>query len=266
MPSFIRVPAALLLALGVVSAVSCGEADSNFSRGGGGSGNPDAQSGVEASPGGSSGGAATGGRSGGSGDGGNATGGSSSGGAVGTAGGDAAAGTPDGGDASTTDSSNGGAGGAGGRGGSGGAGGAGGAGARPGNDGGGACTNRKTYYADTDGDHYGNPASTREACTLPSGYAENADDCYDGNASAKPGQTGWFATDRGDGSYDYDCDKDETQHWTGRGSCSVGICAVVSEGWQGTAPPCGTEAQYITGCAGLAICLPTTTPRTQECH
>lgn len=31
-------------------------------------------------------------------------------------------------------------------------------------------------------------------------------DCYDDNANAKPGQTTHFSTDRGDGSFDYNCD------------------------------------------------------------
>ncbi len=30
-------------------------------------------------------------------------------------------------------------------------------------------------------------------------------DCYDSNANAYPGQTAWFTTNRGDGSFDYDC-------------------------------------------------------------
>ncbi|NTW46332.1 MAG: hypothetical protein HGB18_04770, partial [Candidatus Moranbacteria bacterium] len=34
-----------------------------------------------------------------------------------------------------------------------------------------------TYYADTDGDGYGDPASTKQSCGAPSGYVSNADDC-----------------------------------------------------------------------------------------
>lgn len=44
---------------------------------------------------------------------------------------------------------------------------------------------------------------------LPFGYrssASAAGDCYDMNPNAKPGQTQYFPQDRGDGSYDYDCD------------------------------------------------------------
>lgn len=38
-----------------------------------------------------------------------------------------------------------------------------------------------------------------------------AGDCYDANASAKPGQTAYFTANRGDGSFDYNCDGVETK-------------------------------------------------------
>jgi len=46
-----------------------------------------------------------------------------------------------------------------------------------------------TFYADTDGDGYGNAASSLLACTQPAGYVTNADDCNDTNASIHPGGT-----------------------------------------------------------------------------
>jgi hypothetical protein len=36
-------------------------------------------------------------------------------------------------------------------------------------------------------------------------FVRNMDDCYDSNASARPGQTAWFEVHRGDGIFDYDC-------------------------------------------------------------
>lgn len=39
----------------------------------------------------------------------------------------------------------------------------------------------------------------------------NTLDCYDNNANAKPGQTAYFGTNRGDGSFDYDCDGSVTR-------------------------------------------------------
>lgn len=44
-------------------------------------------------------------------------------------------------------------------------------------------------------------------------------DCYDANALAHPGQTGRFETDRGDGSFDYDCDGRETGIYTVVAAC-----------------------------------------------
>ena len=43
------------------------------------------------------------------------------------------------------------------------------------------------YYADTDGDGYGDAASTTEACSAPSGFVEDATDCDDGEAAVNPG-------------------------------------------------------------------------------
>ncbi len=46
-----------------------------------------------------------------------------------------------------------------------------------------------TYYADVDGDTYGNPLSTTQACSRPSGYVTNSTDCDDTNAAVHPGAT-----------------------------------------------------------------------------
>jgi hypothetical protein len=240
----------LLVALGLSSGVGCGGSDTTaFSRGQGGKAGDSSASGgseVDGSSGGTLGTATGGSGTGSTSSGGSATGGTSSGGTGGAHAGDAG-GATDAGDSSTAgDSAP--------------AGGTGGVRIDAGN-----CANPTTYFADSDGDKYGDKVTSVKACARPAGYVENSDDCYDDNASAKPGQTGWFKVDRGDGSYDYDCDKSEDQHWTAAGNCGLGIC-VLTEGWQGAVPPCGTDGQYITACGGLAICLPTATARTQECH
>ena len=44
-----------------------------------------------------------------------------------------------------------------------------------------------TYYADTDGDTYGNPSASVMDCTQPSGYVIDNTDCNDANGSVHPG-------------------------------------------------------------------------------
>jgi hypothetical protein len=67
-----------------------------------------------------------------------------------------------------------------------------------------------TYYIDRDGDGYGDyyTAGTL-SCTQPSGYVANNGDCYDYNVNARPGQSSYFGSNRGDGSFDYDCSGNE---------------------------------------------------------
>lgn len=46
-----------------------------------------------------------------------------------------------------------------------------------------------TWYSDGDGDGYGDPeGAQKEQCPAPSGYAANAEDCDDGDASVNPGE------------------------------------------------------------------------------
>jgi len=54
-----------------------------------------------------------------------------------------------------------------------------------------------TYYQDFDGDTFGNPSVTQQACSQPVGYVANSTDCNDNNALEKPGQV-WYKDTDGD--------------------------------------------------------------------
>jgi hypothetical protein len=56
----------------------------------------------------------------------------------------------------------------------------------------------QTYYADADGDSFGNPAVSQTACTAPVGYVSDNTDCDDTDNEAFPGAI-WYADADGDG-------------------------------------------------------------------
>jgi hypothetical protein len=101
-----------------------------------------------------------------------------------------------------------------------------------------------TWYADTDGDGFGDPSNTKAGCgsAPPAGgkFVQNDDDCYDKNVSAKPGQTAYFAGHRGDGSFDYDCNGNSEKQY---GSV-LGL----------TCGPCGSKIGLLcVACGGSAV-------------
>jgi len=128
---------------------------------------------------------------------------------------------------------------------------------------------KRAFFRDADGDGYGNPAARVDACTAPAGYVANSADCYDANANARPGQTGWFDTHRGDGSFDYDCDGWQRPRYVAveTRSCEFDACHW-SQGWKDLIAECGTNGQWLTGCWGGAwICTDTDwATRRQDCR
>ncbi|MFH2010941.1 MAG: hypothetical protein ABI333_30355 [bacterium] len=111
----------------------------------------------------------------------------------------------------------------------------------------GDCAQKRRFYRDADGDGFGDPKKSVTGCRAPEGFVNNRDDCYDGNRRAHPGQRDYFATPRGDGSYDYDCDGLQTRRFTTRAYCRVketGGCALASGWGRGKIPQCGEPAEF----------------------
>ncbi len=121
------------------------------------------------------------------------------------------------------------------------------------------CVNR---YTDADGDGYGVGSAT---CTCDTSGATVGGDCYDANANAKPGQTTYFLGDRGDGSWDYNCDSIESVYQTSTAEwdcslCGFGNCCY-DVGWIGGRPECGESAEWNQGCdwVPFVVCNPNST-------
>ncbi len=75
-----------------------------------------------------------------------------------------------------------------------------------------------TFYADADGDTYGNPVGSVQACSAPSGYVTNSTDCDDANPAINPG-----ASEVCNG-VDDDCNGNPeaaTNTWTGNGDATT---------------------------------------------
>jgi hypothetical protein len=111
------------------------------------------------------------------------------------------------------------------------------------------------YFADSDADTYG--TGTSVACWCEPQYphtATNQTDCDDSSALVNPGQQGWFNSPRSNGSYDYNCDGSQTQHYTTSSSgCNVvGLGCNGDDGWVGGVPGCGQPGNYQSDC-GLDV-------------
>ena len=144
----------------------------------------------------------------------------------------------------------------------------------------------RTKYNDSDGDGYTISSSSfcassstwgNSACTTGgSNYSKNSTgncliitqlngvDCYDLNASAKPGQTDYFTQARGDGSFDYNCDTVETKSDTTISTCSLpNQCPCTPSGSPGwvVVEGCGFTGTWISSCDAQA----TECPPPQDC-
>ena len=127
------------------------------------------------------------------------------------------------------------------------------------------------YYYDADGDGYGTTTS-RCYCEGTGTYtASNNDDCYDSNANANPAATAYYSVNRGDGSYDYNCDSTASKRYTDNYDCTgaIFVCVDYTSGWSSsTDPACGAAGSWRTGCsADLTSCSSSgSSSRTQTCR
>ncbi|MCB9666052.1 MAG: putative metal-binding motif-containing protein [Alphaproteobacteria bacterium] len=120
------------------------------------------------------------------------------------------------------------------------------------------------WWADNDNDGYGAGAS-RCFCDATGVYKRrNANDCYDANPNAYPGQQQWFTSDRGDGSFDYNCDTKETPELEDEYQCAckvrldIGPISIpftidpFEAGWQDV-PDCGDQGTWYRSCEFATI-------------
>lgn len=128
------------------------------------------------------------------------------------------------------------------------------------------------FLKDQDGDGYGIAGDTQCLCQATAPYTgTQPGDCCDTDARARPSATAWFTTPNNCGSYDYNCDGQLSQQYTGTGACRffdfpLNFCET-TEGWVGGTPNCGVTGKYLTGCGlGFFVCNQQTSNIAQGCR
>ena len=121
-----------------------------------------------------------------------------------------------------------------------------------------------TFFADADADGFGDLRSSSFACTPPSSFVADATDCYDGNPGAYPGSLAQMDVDRGDGSYDYNCDGVESLEWPDLFACEAEVSYTF--GWDAyPVPDCGGSGT-LSGGIGTSDCTVTWMTYPQNCY
>lgn len=116
-----------------------------------------------------------------------------------------------------------------------------------------------TLYVDNDHDGYGAGAALA-ACPATKTCVTNNQDCGDGDAQVKPGQTSFFAWVNGNGNYDWNCDGMATlaydyqymsryapQYTYGNNTCGAINTSTLNIARAPTSPPsCGAQVECMS--------------------
>jgi len=123
------------------------------------------------------------------------------------------------------------------------------------------------YYYDNDGDGYGT-SQWKCMCSTSGKYtALSSGDCCDSDPSARPGQSTYFTSTNGCGTWDYDCNSSADKHWTDVASCGGWPLCDGPDGWQGGLAECGQYTWWQTDCyIDWFVCATDAYARTQECR
>ena len=129
------------------------------------------------------------------------------------------------------------------------------------------------FYYDNDSDGYGIRGAMQCWCDVGAWPYTGIDnnDCYDNNANAYPGNTTYYSSHRGDGSYDFDCSGSEEKQYTSRSSgCAWDTiyisCGCDTPGWNSAVPPCGGSSLWVSDCDATydpvcyALCMLSSNP------
>lgn len=112
----------------------------------------------------------------------------------------------------------------------------------------------QNFYIDADGDGYAPNGGSQQCWCAPGSApytATQTGDCKDDNPQVRPNQTNFFSLNRGDGSYDYNCDGNQEKQYRGTTTgCSVGTfsCGIGRAGWEGSEPNCGQSGNWLQDC------------------
>lgn len=104
----------------------------------------------------------------------------------------------------------------------------------------------KNGYKDFDKDEYGTGAFGCYNYNVSYNIVSNNTDCSDSNKDVYPGQTLYFATHRGDNSFDYDCNgQEDTEYPLYANLTTLPDCKLEFQDIEVVGNTCGTSAGYI---------------------